>query len=161
MVHIEEILATSAAITGVFWTLHNIFKTLTHRRELKAMVNFHDKLFDKLSDPADVRALLESTASERLFDSLGRERNGNVHRRVLFGLQAGAVLGIAGMAMLALGIYYRGDEGFVVMGILLGALGMGFLLSSGISYRLSRQWGLLEPDSERNSIEHRPATEQS
>ena len=150
---IGEILAMAALFTGVIWTLNNIFQTLKHRREHKAIVTFHDRLFDKLSDPADVRALLESTASERLFDSLGKERAGNVHRRVLTGLQAGAILAIAGGALLALGLVYGRDDDFMVLGILTMALGLGFLLSAGISYRLSEKWGLFDPLSPIQMVE--------
>lgn len=140
-------------VGGLVWLIRTFFNNLYHKRELAVMAKFHDKLFDKLNDPSDVRALLESSASERLFQSLSRERSPNVHRKVLFGLQAGIVLAMAGLAFLVLGwMYHFDDDGFTILGVLALATGMGFLLSSALSYYLSQKWNLLAKDAERREI---------
>ena len=54
---------------------------------------------------------------------------------------------LLGLATLSLGIIYPGHNPggahpAVVFGLLILAVGIGFLVSAGISYKLSKTWGL-------------------
>ena len=52
------------------------------------------------------------------------------------------MLGALGIAFLLLaGIF--DDEGFLIAGVIIFSLAAGFLLSGGVSYWLSKAWGMM------------------
>ena len=67
--------------------------------------------------------------------------------RIMWSAQAGVVLFFAGIGLL----FASGRAGedahlpLEIMGILAGALGVGFVVSAGVSFLLSHKMGLLEP----------------
>jgi membrane protein CcdC involved in cytochrome C biogenesis len=71
-------------------------------------------------------------------------------KSVLLALQIGTVVSLLGITTLTLGFMYPmerpGAHPAIVLGALVLALGIGFLISAGISYRLSKAWGLF-PES--------------
>ncbi|HET7212962.1 MAG TPA: hypothetical protein VFL79_05205, partial [Terriglobia bacterium] len=68
-------------------------------------------------------------------------------QHVIASVQAGVILVCVSIALLFLGVTYVDvAEGFKVLGGLGLALGIGFLISSGLSYRLSKSFGLLDRD---------------
>jgi hypothetical protein len=63
------------------------------------------------------------------------------------------VVSLLGITTLALGFMYpmnrTGAHPAIVLGALVLALGVGFLISAGISYRLSKAWGLFPESNEK------------
>jgi hypothetical protein len=78
-----------------------------------------------------------------LLESLKVERIAP-HGRIIGALQTGIILLFVGAALLLLHNRVSvADEGFVVFGTLISALGLGFALSAAASYYLSKSFGLL------------------
>ncbi len=68
--------------------------------------------------------------------------------RILTGLQCGIVFTIVGVAMLFLrNRIWDSAEGFLFLGTLLLAIGVGCLAAAGSAYLFSRSQGLLEQPS--------------
>ena len=67
--------------------------------------------------------------------------------KVLKATTAGVILAVLGLGALFL-IPLAGVFGFVYPGVLFLALGLGFLVAAGISYRLSKKWGLIKDEEE-------------
>jgi hypothetical protein len=66
-------------------------------------------------------------------------------QRLLSSLQYGLVLTALGAGMLGLGRMYSIEEGgFTILGIIIGSIGVGFLLSTAASHRLAGSLGLLD-----------------
>jgi hypothetical protein len=142
-----EELAPMIASTGFFLVLGWIVKlSLTHRRFTKLTQLQHDlqsKLLDKFSTSQELAQYLQGDAGERFLKSATVERS-DPHMRILGSLQAGLVLLTSGIAFLALqGQISGADEAFVFLGTLGVALGVGFGLSAGVAYLLSKSWGLI------------------
>ena len=89
---------------------------------------------------------LDSEAGKRLVASIGIEQpNRNPYNRILASVQAGVILVCVSIAFLIIGVNFPDvAEGFKVVGALGLALGIGFLISAGISYRLSKNFGLFD-----------------
>lgn len=135
------LMALFTAIGWVVWVLVNGFKT---RQTVRAMTEFHNRLLDKMGSAKEFADFLQSEAGDRFLQSVTLDRV-NPNQRILSGIQTGLVFTFLGLGLLLLGWEFDFDQhSFTVMGTLALALGCGFLVSSVVSYRLSRGWGLLD-----------------
>jgi hypothetical protein len=120
--------------------------SLAHRRFTKLTQLQHDlqsKLLDKFSTSKELAEYLQGDAGERFLQSATVERS-NPYTRILGSVQAGLVLLTGGAAFLLLeGRIAEADEAFAFLGTLGVALGVGFCLSAGVAYGLSKVWGLI------------------
>lgn len=144
------------AVSFMVWVVVNGRR---RARTVQAMTEFHNRLLDKLGSAKDFADFLQSEGGSRFLQSLSTERV-NPNQRILSSIQTGTVLGMLGLGLLMLGwTYGERFDVFVVLGTVGLMLGLGFLISSGVAYRLSRTLGVLEdkppragmtrPDDER------------
>lgn len=127
-------------------------------RTAKLQADLHSRLLDKCGTSQELLEYLKSDAGSRFLDSATIER-GTPMGRVLGSMQAGVILLVLGIGLIIIRMTLPHDafwsqmeraqtaQGFVAFGVMLLALGIGFLASAMASYRLSKNWGLLEPES--------------
>lgn len=137
--------------TSLFWLVRTI---LAHRRWLrstKLQMDIHNRLMERLSTSADVQAYLESAATNRLLLDMPTAIDADtVHpggpvNRILWSVQAGIVLAAAGIGLLIGQRYWPdSDNALTIPGVLILAVGIGFVTASAVSYILSVRLGLLE-----------------
>lgn len=133
------LMALFTALGWVVWVLVNGFKS---RHAIRAMTEFHNRLLDKMGSAKEFADFLQSEAGRRFLQSVTLDKV-NPNQRILSGIQTGLVFAFLGLGLLFLGWEFEFDEhSFTVMGTLALALGGGFLVSSIVSYRLSKSWGL-------------------
>jgi hypothetical protein len=119
----------------------------------KVQAEAHNKLLDRMTANEELLAYVQSSAGSRFLESApialdpGNRRVGAPFSRILWSAQAGVVLTAAGLGFRYMGGRFEGliTEPLAAVGILLIAIGVGFLVSAGVSYVLSRQLGLLDP----------------
>jgi hypothetical protein len=148
-------LAVASAVSGIAFVLIWLVRTiLGHRRWLrstKLQMDIHNRLMERLSSSADVQAYLESAATNRLLldmpvTSEGPARVSAPINRIMWSVQTGIVLGMAGLGLLLGQRYWPDSENVLTIpGVLILAVGIGFILASAASYILSQRLGLLEP----------------
>jgi hypothetical protein len=70
--------------------------------------------------------------------------------RILWSVQAGLVLGLAGVGLSYASehVFYQVAQPFFVLGVLGMAVGLGFILSAVASYIIARNMGLVHGTSE-------------
>ncbi len=146
-----EELSISVTLIGLFLSVAWVFRSfLSHRRSqsfLRLQSELHHKVIDRFGTADEALAYLNSGAGEKLLASTPAPEKGSVYRKVLASLQAGIVLVALGFAFLVLKENIRdrdADTAFLFFGVLSTFLGLGFLAASGVGYRLSKKWGLLE-----------------
>ena len=144
-----ETLAPILGSVGILATLGWILRSyLAHRRQLKMtalQAELQGKLLDKFDSNDDLRTYLESDVGERFLLSATIEQTSPL-RRILGSVQIGLILTAAGLAFLTMESRFTDPHdslGMIFIGTLSLALGIGFLVSAGVSTRLSRVWGLL------------------
>lgn len=119
---------------------------LDHRRRTKLMNYQHDlqsKLLDKFSSTGELMQYLQGDAGQRFLLSATAER-ADPRGRILGSIQTGLVLLTGGIAFMFLrGQIADAAEGFVLLGTLGIALGVGFLVSAAVAYGLSKTWGII------------------
>jgi hypothetical protein len=133
---------------GIVGTFGWVVRTFVVNRRMTNMVRMQaelqGRLLDKFGTSQEMLAYLASPAGERFVQSATLEK-GNPHGRILGSLQSGIILTLLGAAMLLLRgqLDIEGVHGLTFVGGLGMALGIGFLASSFVAYRLSQAWGLM------------------
>ena len=140
---IFAILTIFPGIVVVFWV---VFSTFRRMKVARIQAEVHSKLIDKFASSQDFLTFLDSDSGKKLVASIGIEQpNRNPYNRILASVQAGVILVCISIAFLILGANFPDvSEGFKVVGSLGLALGIGFLISAGLSYRLSKNFGLFD-----------------
>jgi hypothetical protein len=124
----------------------------------QAQTDLQHRLLDKFSSPQEIGDFLQTEGGRRFLQGLTLERKpaGNRHagKRILLALQIGTVVTLLGISTLSLGLIYpmhsqNEPHPAVIIGILVLAIGIGFLISAGISYRLSKAWGIFSDSNGR------------
>ena len=128
----------------VAWIVFVIADGRRRREQLKVTSEFNAKVLEKMGSTAEFGAFLETDGGRRFMKSLTVE-GPSAKTRILGATQTGIVCTSIGLAMLILGgIFYYLRDGLWVMGGIITACGIGFIVSTLASYRLSKTLGLLD-----------------
>jgi hypothetical protein len=145
-------------VTGVLVWLIRL--AVTHRRWnrlSKVQFEVHSKLLDRFSSNDELLAYVQTPAGRKFLESAPIPLQDEApsmaapFSRILWSVQAGVVLAIAGAGVLYVSSRFtdEAEQFFMVVGVVTLALGVGFIVSAVAAYVLSRRLGLIE----------RPATE--
>jgi len=141
-------------VTSVLiWIIRMI---VTHRRWnrlSKVQYEVHNKLLDRFTSNEDLLAYVQTPAGKRFLESAPIPLQDEApslsapFSRILWSVQAGVVLGTAGVGFLYVSTRFIEEPAqfFMVLGVLSVALGAGFIVSAVAAYALSRKLGLLDP----------------
>lgn len=158
------VLTFSLVAIGLAWLVRT---TLDHRRWLRAskvQVEVHQKLFDRLSGNDDLITYIQTPAGQRFLEaspSVSEPRQGSRAvsapiNRILWSVQIGVVLiplGI-GLQWVARQVIDEVAQLLSFVGVLTVTVGIGFVVSAGVAYYISKRLGLLrempgDPDAPR------------
>jgi hypothetical protein len=106
------------------------------------------ELIAKFGSGRELAEFLNSEGSQRLLGTLGSsEEHGGDPRRKAIGLITGGIICMSiGGAFFYVGSSWMGvRQPFLLVGLILLGVGGSLLLSAGISYYLSKKWGLDQP----------------
>jgi hypothetical protein len=137
------VLSVFGSLSFLTWV---IVDALRRKAQLRVMSEFHNKLLDRINNGKELAEFMDSPGGTKLIDSISTER---VHpaQRVLRAVQIGIVLCAAGIGCRVVGwqstiVAREAAEGFVVLGILLLSIGIGYLVSAAASFGLGRSLGV-------------------
>jgi hypothetical protein len=139
---------------GVTWIAKSLIEYRRWARTMKTQTDIHSRLMDRLTSNEDLLAYIQSPAGKRFLEfaplAVGAGTAGPTLNRILWSVQAGLVLGLAGV-----GLNYASDhiavevaQPFFVLGVLGIAVGAGFILSALASYIIARNMGLVHGTSQ-------------
>jgi hypothetical protein len=119
----------------------------------KVQTEVHNKLLERFAGTGDLLAYVQSPAGRRFLESApipldaGPRQVAAPFGRILWAVQAGVVITIVGLGFQIVSGRVIEDIGqpLALIGVLGMALGIGFILSGGVSYLLARKMGLMEP----------------
>jgi len=143
-----EVVAPFVMGTGLFvliaWIVFVVADGRRRREQLKVTSEFNAKILEKMGSTAEFGAFLETDGGRRFMKMLTVE-GPSAKTRMLGSTQTGIVCACIGVAMHILGgIFYYLRDGLWVIGGIVTACGIGFIVSTAASYRLSKTLGLLE-----------------
>jgi hypothetical protein len=141
------IITTCVCVFG--WIVWVIAVNIRRSRSSKHLAEMHSRLLDRFTGNQDLIAFLEGESGRRYFDALDCDVKEPLNR-VLNGIQLGVVLVLLGISLIVVRSTQADDapaiarNGLLLIGVPAIAVGAGFLISSAISFRLTKSWGLLD-----------------
>lgn len=148
-----------AIVTGLVWLIKTLVDHRRWSRISKIQTEVHNKVLDRMQSNEDLLAYIQTPAGKRFLESapipIESPRSiGAPLGRILWSAQAGAVLTVLGIGIMLVSQNTLEEVAppLAAMGAIVMALGIGFLVSSGLAFILTRRFGLLndpsaEPDS--------------
>jgi hypothetical protein len=148
----EHILISWGAFLMVSWLVYTIVEAIRRWHLQRTLGQFQAKLLDRIGSVNDLAAFLNTEAGARFLKGLTTVNEAaGPHLRILRAVQSGAVL-----TTLGIGLYLYGwmtptipggaTNAINAVATILFGLGVGFLVSAALSYRLSERMGLLAGD---------------
>jgi hypothetical protein len=136
---------------ALLWILRTILDNRRWYRMVKVQTETHAKLLDRFGSSQDMLAYMQSEAGKKflespIFEGPRRQVSTLPFGRILWSVQIGVIAVFLGAGFL----FLRGkvtpdaDMGLQIFGTLILTLGIGFLVSGGLSYVLAKYFGLLE-----------------
>ena len=142
-----EAVIVPVVVLSFFGALSYVFhlRSRHNRERLQAQMDLQTRMLERFASAQEFTAFLTTEGGQKFVAGLSQEPAGWAPaRRILGGLQAGLVLCLLGAGLVVIAAIETEVEP-AYFGIVCISLGLGFLGSSALSYRLSRGWGLLPP----------------
>jgi hypothetical protein len=137
------LLINSVAVCVLFaW----VFKVILDWRKSKYKSDLQHKLVEKFGNAQDLNAFLETEGGSKFLNAL--TINGQLLRqKILSYITRGVILVFLGAGFFVIGgLFIEEQRFFTLGGIVTVALGLGFLVSTAISYILSKKWGIINKE---------------
>ena len=118
------------------------------RQQTRVFTEFHAKLLERIGTAREFGEFFSSDAGQRFLSSLSTSETGAPQIRILRSLQTGLVL-----LALGIGFFVLADQrtfsldtmdGLMVLATAASAIGVGLVVSTVMSYVLSKRMGLIE-----------------
>jgi hypothetical protein len=135
---------------ALLWILRTVLDNRRWYKMVKVQTETHAKLLERFGSSQEMLAYMQSDAGKKfleapIFEGQRRQVSTLPFGRILWSVQIGIIAAFLGAGFLFLRgkISPDADLGFQVCGTLIFTLGIGFLVSGGVSYVLAKYFGLL------------------
>lgn len=152
MVTSPEIIIVPAFFTMVAFIAWIGVNSSYRRQQLKHTAEFNGRLIERLGSVKDFSEFLQTEGGASLLNSFVIERSStSVHERILRASAVGVVFVALSLGFLFLGWYFTfiDHDAFTIVGVIALSMGLGCIVSSGVSYRLAGALGVLNGDGRR------------
>lgn len=139
------IVVTPIMLVLMAWILGGIIGAFKHRAQLKAQTDLYNKMLEKFGTAREFMDYIQSDAGKVFFERLAVEPATPL-TGIINSIKIGVILTLLGLGIfLTSGVIGTTDSQNImfIVSIIVAAVGIGFLVSSAISYRLSKTWGLI------------------
>ena len=132
---------------GVGWIAWVVATNIRLTKTAKAQAEVQARLLEKFGSGRDLIEYMQTEAGRHFVEAVASER-ANPFGRILGAVQVGLILTLLGLAFLLMRMRVPDSpEELLMFGGSALAVGIGFLLSSIVSYGLSKSWGLFDRKS--------------
>ena len=157
----SEIIIVPALFFMVGFIVYTVVDGYRRRQQVKVFTEFHSKLLDRLGSAKEFAEFFTSEAGTRFLDSLSSSEGGAPQLRILRSLQTGLVLLAVGVGFFIMldqrEFALEAVDGLTVTATAATAVGAALVVSTGMSYLLSKRMGLIErPRARKDSDVSRP-----
>lgn len=136
---------------ALLWILRTFLDNRRWNKMVKVQTETHAKLLDRFASSQEMLAYVQSDAGKKflempIFESQRKQVSNLPFSRILWSVQIGIIAAVLGIGFLILRgrVSPDADMGFQIFGTLVLTLGVGFIVSGGVSYLLAKHFGLLE-----------------
>ncbi len=127
------------------WVITVVVKAFKEKSIMRVRANLYNRLLDKFSSGNEFAVYLESETGRRFVEEITVQTAAPTSK-ILGSIQKGFIMTLIGFGLIVLANLFFGGDLFNVVavgGTIALMLGVGFLISTAISYRLSKSWGLI------------------
>lgn len=104
----------------------------------------YNSLMNKFGGPQDLTEFINTEGGSHFIDKVSIDKISS-KEKILNNVMTGIIVTFLGIALALVSlIYVKWSKELLIFGVLAGLTGLGFLVSSYISYILSRRWDLFE-----------------
>jgi len=136
--------------SGILWLIKTLIEHRRWSKLSKIQTDVHNKLLDRFTTNEELLAYIQTPAGKRFLESAPiplespRAINAPVGR-ILGSAQAGAVLTVlgVGVTIVSQNTLEEVASPLAAFGVVIIALGLGFIVSAALAYALTRRFGLL------------------
>ncbi|NOY22454.1 MAG: hypothetical protein GXO70_02925 [Acidobacteria bacterium] len=134
-------------VPSFFFLMGWLIWMIVQWRQYKYRMNIQLKMLDKVSTGAELVQFAESDAGSKFLDSMELKSVGT-RDRIISAVYKAVILLVLGIAIYALrGTLDEGAVAFTILGTVLMAFGIGYIIATFISYRLASKWGMIPKES--------------
>lgn len=131
-------------ITIVFWGW--VVWTILQWRKMRHKSQLNHKIIDKFGTAQEFFDFVKTEGGDRLLQSVGLDGLGP-KEKILSALTKGIVLTLLGISLIVISQLFAGEIKYLaIFGIVVFTLGIGFLITTYVSYRLFVKWGLMDEE---------------
>ncbi|UCE42831.1 MAG: hypothetical protein JSV17_07750 [Candidatus Aminicenantes bacterium] len=129
-------------LTILFWAW--VVWAILEWRKTRHKSQLNNKILDKFQSVQEFNDFLQSKEGSKFLNFI--KFNGQAPKeKLLSSLTKGVILVTLGIALILVGQIFPDEmKYFIAFGIVFIALGIGFLISTLISYTLSKKWGIID-----------------
>jgi hypothetical protein len=130
-------------IPSFFFMIGWIVWMIVKWRQYKYRMNVQLKMLDKVNTGTDLVQFAESEAGAKFLDSLELQSAGT-RDRIISAVYKAVILVVLGIAIFLLrNTLEEAAVAFTILGTVLMAFGIGYIIAIFISYRLASKWGMV------------------
>ena len=145
---VTETMSTIIVLPVFFGFSTWIIKLFLDAKKARLKSQLHHKLIEKFENVKELSEFLQSKSGSGFLRSLTIEGI-TPKDRIMDAVSRGVIAACLGVAVLAVGMLFVEEWRYVVSaGILIVALGVGYMVSAAVSFRLSKNWGLLSEEND-------------
>lgn len=144
------ILVFSLLALGLGWFVRMVLDYRRMNRLERAQAEVHNRIMDRLGSSDELLQYMRTPAGSKYLELTPIRLQAQSPRppvtRSLWSIQIGVIVGFAALGLLFLSGNFAGEtaQGFLAMGTIGVAVGLGFIASAAVSIFLSRRLGLWE-----------------
>jgi hypothetical protein len=142
LIPIVSVISMFGMIVMVVWLISR-----AKQRQARYRADVQTKLIDKFNSAPELAEFLSSPAGRTFVSDFQAPVRISAHDRIFAGVKWSMITTFVGVALL-IARFTTVDSGLDIPAGILIALGVGWLLATFISYRLSKSWGLLKNPSD-------------
>ena len=149
-----------AFIAILAWLTRAVIQHRRWLRQSKVQSEVHVKLMDRMTTNEELLAYIQSPAGRRFLESAPVQQEADAPRLgapvgpIIWSMMAGIVLAVVGVGFrfAAGSVTDKAQQAFTVVGVILLALGAGFMIASAMAYLVSSRLGLFPGTANRADV---------
>jgi hypothetical protein len=141
------------SLAAILWLLRLFLQNRRWNRVFKVQADIHSKLLDKLGGTQELLTYLGSDTGRKFMEfapiasTIDTPQNMGVPHpftRILAPLQVGIISMLIGLGLLFIKGSFRDPWALLLLGTIALMVGIGFMLSSGLSWMMAKRLGMIE-----------------
>jgi hypothetical protein len=144
----SEVIIVPSLFLMIGYIVFTVVDGVRRRQQTRVYTEFHSKLLDRIGSAKEFGDFFNSDAGDRFLSALSSSDAGAPQLRILRSLQIGLVLLAVGIGFFILldqrAFSIEAADGLMVMATAATAIGAAMLVSTAMSYLLSKRMGLIE-----------------